>query len=78
VCRVQPHTIVHVRDRWAVAGDVGGVLGPGEPTGYGPFAVLELDNGVSLDRIDDADEIGGQHYAFLAGQEEFDAIRLRL
>jgi hypothetical protein len=41
------HTIVHVRDRWAAARDVGGVLGLGEPTGYGPFAVLERDNGAS-------------------------------
>jgi hypothetical protein len=42
------HTLVHVRDIWAAARDVGGILGRPEPASYGPFAVLELDNGASL------------------------------
>ena len=37
------HTIVHVRDRWAAARDVGGVLGLPEAQAYGPFAELKLD-----------------------------------
>ena len=42
------HTIVHVRDRWAAARDVGGVLGLPDAQAYGPFAELKLDNGASL------------------------------
>ena len=38
------HTIVHVKDRWAAARDVGEVLGLPEAKAYGPFAELKLDN----------------------------------
>ena len=72
------HTIVHVKDRWSAAGEVAAVLGRAEPTAYGPFAVLELDNGASLDFMDDTGEFAGQHYAFLVGEEEFDAVLARL
>jgi len=68
------HTIVHVHDRWVAAREVAGVLGVDEPTAYGPFAVVELGNGVSLDFMDDAGEFTGQHYAFLVGEDEFDAV----
>ena len=70
------HTIVHVRDRWAAARDVGGVLGLPDAQAYGPFAELKLDNGASLDFMDTDGEVHGQHYAFLVGEDEFDA-RLR-
>ena len=72
------HTIVHVRDRWAAARDVAAVLGVGEPASYGPFAVVELGNGVSLDFMDDPGEFTGQHYAFLVSEEEFDEVWGRL
>ena len=72
------HTIVHVKDRWAAARDVGEVLGLPEPVGYGPFAELRLDNAVSLDFTDTDGEISGQHYAFLVSEEEFDLIHGRL
>jgi catechol 2,3-dioxygenase-like lactoylglutathione lyase family enzyme len=72
------HTLVHTRQTWAAARDVAGVLGRPEPTSYGPFAVLELDNGVSLDFIEDTGEIQAQHYAFLVGEEEFDEVLGRL
>jgi len=68
------HTIVHARDRWAAARDVAAVLGTAEPAAYGPFAVVELGNGVSLDFMDDAGEFTVQHYAFLVGEDEFDAV----
>ena len=72
------HTLVHVRDLWAAAREVAGVLGRPEPTSYGPFAVLQFENGASLDFIEDTSEIKAQHYAFLVGEDDFDAIWARI
>ncbi len=72
------HTIVHVRDRWTAAREVAAVLGLPEPSAYGPFEVLELTNAASLDFMDTAGEIHGQHYAFLVGDDEFDGVLGRL
>ena len=54
------------------------VLGLAEPSSYGPFAVLQFDNGTTLDFIEDTGEIKAQHYAFLVGEDDFDAIWDRL
>ncbi|HWM74519.1 MAG TPA: VOC family protein [Nocardioides sp.] len=72
------HTIVHVRDRNAAAREVADTLGLGEPTAYGPFAVVEMANGVSLDFMEDSGEIQGQHYAFLVSDDDFDRIHQKL
>ena len=72
------HTLVHAKDIWAAAREVGGMLGLAEPSSYGPFAVLQLDNGTTLDFIEDTSEIKAQHYAFLVGEEEFDEILGRI
>jgi len=72
------HTIVHVHDRDAAAQQVAETLGLDEPTSYGPFAVVEMANGVSLDFMEDSGEIQGQHYAFLVSEEDFDAVHQRL
>ena len=72
------HTLVHAKDTWAAAREVGGVLGLAEPSSYGPFAVLQFDNGATLDFIEDTGEIKAQHYAFLVGEDDFDAIWGRL
>lgn len=72
------HTLVHCRDIWSAAQEVAGVLGLPEPRAYGPFAVLALDNGASLDFMADPGAIQGQHYAFLVGEDEFDTIWGRL
>lgn len=71
------HTIVAARDRVAAARFVTDVLGLPEPGSYGPFAVVELANGASLD-FADATEIVPQHYAFLITEDEFDAVSARL
>ena len=68
------HTIVASRDRRAAAQFVADVLGRPAPVPFGPFAVVELDNGVSLDFADFMDEVVEQHYAFLITEEEFDAV----
>jgi catechol 2,3-dioxygenase-like lactoylglutathione lyase family enzyme len=68
------HTIVHASDRDATAAFLAEVLGLPAPQDYGPFKVVELANGVSLDVVQDAGSFQPQHYAFLVGEEEFDAI----
>jgi catechol 2,3-dioxygenase-like lactoylglutathione lyase family enzyme len=52
------------------------MLAVGPPTHFGPFVVVELDNGVSLDFLTTGPEwdIGIQHYAFLVGDDEWDEI----
>jgi hypothetical protein len=72
------HTIVHVTDKHRAAGDLAEILGVEPPTTYGPFAVLTLANGVSLDFADDHGAPHGQHYAFLVGEAEFDEIEQRI
>jgi catechol 2,3-dioxygenase-like lactoylglutathione lyase family enzyme len=72
------HTIVNTHDKRAGARFVSDVLGLPEPGSFGPFAVVELQNGVSLDFMDVEGEITTQHYAFLISEEEFDAVSARL
>ena len=67
------HTIVAARDKRESAAFLTEILGLAPPTTYGPFAVVELANDVSLDFIDDP-EIHARHYAFLVSEEEFDEI----
>lgn len=72
------HTIVSTHDKHAEARFVTDVLGLPEPGSFGPFAVVELHNGASLDFMDVEGEIVPQHYAFLISEEEFDAVAGRL
>ncbi|MFL6128394.1 MAG: VOC family protein [Mycobacteriales bacterium] len=66
------HTIVHVRDKRESATFLAEILGLPEPTPFGPFLVVEAENGVSLDFAEEPGQ--PQHYAFLVTEEEFDAI----
>jgi catechol 2,3-dioxygenase-like lactoylglutathione lyase family enzyme len=68
------HTIVAARDKQASATFLAEMLGLPEPSTYGPFRVVTLDNGVSLDYLDERGPIHPQHYAFLVTEEEFDQI----
>lgn len=72
------HTIVHTHDKQAEARFVTDVLGLPEPVPFGPFAVVELQNGVSLDFMDVDGDITEQHYAFLISEDEFDLVSQRL
>jgi extradiol dioxygenase family protein len=67
------HTIVAARDRHESATFLADVLGLGAPQTFGPFAVVQLANDVSLDFMDD-EQVQQRHYAFLVTEEEFDAI----
>lgn len=70
------HTIVAARDKRVSAAFLAEILGLAEAKPYGPFLVVAVDNGVSLDFADwDGDgEITRQHYAFLVSEPEFDEI----
>ena len=72
------HTIVGARDKAVAAGLLAELLGRPEPTTYGPFAVVALDNGVNLDFMEHGGHIEAAHYAFLIAEEDFDAVRGRL
>jgi catechol 2,3-dioxygenase-like lactoylglutathione lyase family enzyme len=68
------HTIVWCRDQKRSAGFLTEVLGLPAPRRFLHFLVVELANGVSMDFYETSDEVARQHYAFLVGDDEFDAI----
>ena len=72
------HTIVQARDKDTSARFLTELLGLSPPTPYGPFVVVELGNGVSLDYVTTDDAIAAQHYAFLVSEAEFDEIHARI
>jgi catechol 2,3-dioxygenase-like lactoylglutathione lyase family enzyme len=67
------HTIVSCHDQQRSAAFVTEILGLPPATRFGHFLVVQADNGVSLDYSETSEEIRSQHYAFLVGEEEFDA-----
>jgi hypothetical protein len=71
------HTIVASPDRWAGARFLTEILGLPGPVAFGPFAVVTVANGVSLDYMQ-AEQVVAQHYAFLVGDDDFAAIAGRL
>ena len=72
------HTIVAARDKLESATFLSEVLGLPAPEPFGHFLVVATGNGVSLDYAETADEIAGQHYAFLITEEEFDEVFARV
>ena len=73
------HTIVHARDKRESAAFFTEIFGLPAATPFaGPFLVVHLDNGVSLDFIDAPAPIAKQHYAFLVSDAEWDAIFARI
>ena len=72
------HTIVSCRDQQRSASFLSEILGLPPASRFGRFLVVEADNGVSLDFAETSGQITAQHYAFLVGEEEFDAAFARL
>ena len=62
------HTIVWCRDQHRSATFLAEILGRPAPVRFGPFLVVEVDNGVSLDYHEIDGDIASQHYAFLIGE----------
>jgi catechol 2,3-dioxygenase-like lactoylglutathione lyase family enzyme len=72
------HTIVWSSDPTRSAQFLADVLGRAAPVRFGPFQVVELDNGVSLDYMAAQPPIQPQHYAFLLTEADFDAVLGRI
>jgi catechol 2,3-dioxygenase-like lactoylglutathione lyase family enzyme len=67
------HTIVYATDRARSARFLTNILGLATPGRFGPFEVVELGNGVSLDFAATNGPVQANHYAFLITEAEFDA-----
>jgi catechol 2,3-dioxygenase-like lactoylglutathione lyase family enzyme len=67
------HIIVPSRDKVGSSRFLADLLGIDPPRPVSHFMAVETSNGVSLD-YDDAEEFNSLHYAFLVGDDEFDAI----
>ena len=72
------HTIVHCSDQNASARFLTELLGLPDAVRFGPFLVVEVANGVSLDYATASGPITEQHYAFLVTEDEFDEIYGRI
>jgi catechol 2,3-dioxygenase-like lactoylglutathione lyase family enzyme len=69
------HTIVYSRDPERSSFFLTELLGLAAPSRFEPFWVVALENGASLDFLDaEGHPIHPQHYAFLIGEDDFDAI----
>lgn len=68
------HTIVYSRDKNEAATFLTELFGLPTASAWGPFATVELANNVTLDYLEGDGEIAPQHYCFLVGEDEFDAI----
>jgi catechol 2,3-dioxygenase-like lactoylglutathione lyase family enzyme len=67
------HIIVYARDKKASANFFAELFGL-KAVRFGPFLGVEVGNEVTLDFYDAEGEVAPQHYAFLVGEQEFDAI----
>jgi catechol 2,3-dioxygenase-like lactoylglutathione lyase family enzyme len=72
------HTIVWSTDQAKSARFLAEMLGRPAPTHFAHFDVVTLDNGVSLDFASTESTIRPQHYAFLIGEADFDAVMARI
>lgn len=68
------HTIVYSRDSRASAEFLARLFGLPSPATWGPFHAVAVSNAVTLDYLDTTEEIASQHYCFLVGEDDFDAI----
>lgn len=69
------HTIVHSQDKKASASFLAEILGLPEPSSFGAFQVVQLQDGASLDFLDVGEgTVSSRHFAFLVDEAEFDTI----
>lgn len=66
------HTIIWCRDNVASSRYLADVLNRPEPKTFYHFEVVQIDNGVSIDFMVNAEEFSVQHYAFLVDDATFD------
>lgn len=72
------HTIVWCHDKQVSATFLAEMLGRPAPRPFFHFLVVDLDNAVSLDFMERDGDIALQHYAFLIGEADFDAVYDRI
>ena len=68
------HTIVWCSNQEKSSRFLAEMLGRPAPVRFGPFHVVEFDNGVSLDYRTADGSVSPTHYAFLVSENEFDSI----
>jgi catechol 2,3-dioxygenase-like lactoylglutathione lyase family enzyme len=71
------HTIVPSRDKETAARFISRILGLEYDEPFGHFQPVKTGNGLSLD-FDNREEFDRHHYAFLATDDEFDAVMQRI
>ena len=73
------HSILAARDRHESAQFLSTLLGLPEPATWGPFTIVTLDHGVTIQFAEpNVEEIQMQHYAFLVDDTSFDQIYQRI
>lgn len=72
------HTIVWCHDKQASPAFLADMLGRPAPRASFHFLVVDLDNHVSLDFMEKEGDVALQHYAFLIGEADFDAVYGRI
>ena len=73
------HTIVSAKNQRASAKRLAELLGVRwAESGAGPFSPVYVNDGLTLDFIDDDTEFPIQHFCFRVSEAEFDAILARL
>jgi catechol 2,3-dioxygenase-like lactoylglutathione lyase family enzyme len=72
------HTIVAAKDKDGSATFFTELFGLPAAKPFGPFLIVELDHGASLDFVDSGDDVRPQHYAFLVSEADFDVIYGRI
>jgi len=72
------HLIVHSRDKKVSANFLSEILGLVEPTPFGFFFTVQLQNDVTLDFVNAGGEFVRTHYAFLVSENAFDEIFNRI
>ena len=73
------HVIVSARDQRKAAKRLAQILGvPWAESGVGPFSPVYVNEGLTLDFIDDESDFPIQHFCFRVSEAEFDGILGRL
>ena len=72
------HVAIAAHDRHGSAAFLADLLGLAEPTSWGPFVSVTLDDGVRLDYAEPGIEFPGQHYALLVSDDVFDRALERI
>jgi catechol 2,3-dioxygenase-like lactoylglutathione lyase family enzyme len=72
------HLAVAAKDKQQSAAFLKDLLGLPEPTSWGPFLSVTLDDGVRLDYAEPGVDFHGQHYALLVSDDVFDRALERI